>query len=119
MKDNMFGKKKPGNMTDNERDAKMSVVEAMRKMAEDEMGGRLKGLKKVTVASDSEGGLEKGLEKAKEMISPAEEQEEEEGSDEEMASEDEPESDEASMSEEELDAKIEELMKMKEKLKQG
>lgn len=48
--------------------AKMKVVDQMRKMAMDEMGGKLKGLKKVSVASDTEEGLKKGLELAKEKV---------------------------------------------------
>ena len=51
-----------------ERDAKMSVMNDMKQMASDEMGDRLKGLKKVTVASDSAPGLSEDLDKAKELL---------------------------------------------------
>jgi hypothetical protein len=91
------------------------------------MGAKLSGLKKVTVTSDSEEGLEKGLEKAKEML-PSEsadcslhgdacDDESCEGkASKEMESSEE--SDEISeMSEEDLDAKLAELMALKEKMK--
>jgi hypothetical protein len=51
-----------------ERKAKMDVLDHMSKMAEDAMGDRLKGMKKVTVASDSEHGLEEGLDKAHDLL---------------------------------------------------
>lgn len=52
-----------------EKDAKMRAIHEMRKMASDEMAMPLKGLKKVTVASNDPQGLKSGLEKAKEMLS--------------------------------------------------
>lgn len=59
-------KKKSGKeLSPVEKDAKMGVIESMKKMAEDAMGDRLK---KVTVASASKEGLQKGLAKAKEMV---------------------------------------------------
>lgn len=62
-------KKKEGHgLSDVQRKAKMSVVDDMKNMANDEMNGRLSGLKKVSVASDSKSGLEKGLDKAKELV---------------------------------------------------
>jgi uncharacterized membrane protein YvbJ len=48
-----------------EKDARMGVVGALKKAAEGAMAD--KGLKKVTVASDSKEGLEKGLEMAKKV----------------------------------------------------
>jgi hypothetical protein len=51
-----------------EKDAKSSVLEHLKQMASDSIGDKLKGLKKVTVASDSPHGLAEGLDKAKEMI---------------------------------------------------
>lgn len=51
-----------------EQKAKMGVMEDLQKMAHDAMGGKLKGMKKVTVASDSEEGLEHGLDKAHDVI---------------------------------------------------
>lgn len=55
-------------LSDVEKDAKSSVLEHLKQMASDSMGDKLKGLKKVTVASDSPHGLAEGLNKAKEMI---------------------------------------------------
>lgn len=51
-----------------ERKAKMGVMEDMRNMADDAMGNKLKGLNKVTVASDSPQGLRHGLSKAQDMM---------------------------------------------------
>ncbi len=51
-----------------ERKAKMGVVGDLQKMAEDAMGGKLQGLKKVSVASDSPEGLQTGLEHAQHML---------------------------------------------------
>lgn len=109
-------------MSDNEKSAKMSVVEAMRKMAEDQIGGKLKDLKKVTVASDSKDGLEKGLDKAKEMLDRhPEDEESQEQHDPEMEDHESETADEVAsepeMSEDELNEKLEELMKLKEKMK--
>jgi len=78
----MMKKKKGGEMSGIEKDAKSSVIQEMKKMAEDAMGDKMKGLKKVTVASNSPEGIEKGLEKAKEIISQM--PQEEESSEEEM-----------------------------------
>jgi hypothetical protein len=142
--------KSGSSMSPVEKDAKMSVIQAMRDMAQGHMGDRLKGLKKVTVASDDPEGLKAGLDKAKQMLGKGDEEagdsdaadmgdsdgsemedESEEGdeghvgdlmhqamnahehADEgpEMASEDE------HMSEDELDAKLQQLMKMKERMK--
>jgi len=65
MKEFFKSKKK---ISDNERDAKMGVLKEVSSMAGAAMGDKLKGLKKVSVASDSKEGLNKGLEKAKEML---------------------------------------------------
>lgn len=114
------GKKK---MSPVEQEAKMSVVEEMGQMATDAMKDKLHGLKKVTVAAKDKAGLAKGLEKAEEIVegedespegmmahealeTPEEEMEEESA----LASEDEDE-----MTEDEINAKIEELMKLKSK----
>jgi len=72
--------KKGSMMPEHERDAKMSVLEHVRDMAQDMMKGRLDGLKKVTVASDSASGLKEGLAKAKDMLAAKEEGMEEEAS---------------------------------------
>lgn len=127
----MFKKKKDGKgegMDPLEKEARTTAIQAMRKMAEDEMSGKLK---KVTVASNSPVGLKEGLTKAKEMLSkdePMLESEDqdgdmEEGMDHEAAegqAEENSEhggdsgpSDLDGMSEAEIDAKLEELMKLK------
>lgn len=51
-----------------ERDAKMSAVQSLKDMANEAMKGKIDGMKKVTVASDSSEGLEHGMDKAKELI---------------------------------------------------
>lgn len=59
---------KKSKLSDVQQEAKMKVMQAL----SDEMGGamkeKLKGLKKVTVASDSKEGLKKGLEKAEQIV---------------------------------------------------
>jgi hypothetical protein len=97
-----------------EKDAKVRAVQAMRKMASDEMAGPLKqlGAKKVSVMADSEEGLKEGLEKAEEIVEEglpkkldSEEGEEEMG-----------EMEEECKSPEEVDAKIAELEALKAKM---
>ena len=112
MKDMMFGKKKKVEMDPIEKEAKMSAVSAMKQMAEDAMSDKLGGLKKVTVAADSEEGLKEGLEKAEDVV---ESKLEPEMEGEEMESEEG--SELADMSEEEIDKKLQELMALKAKLK--
>ena len=51
-----------------EQKAKMNVVDDLSKMADEAMSDRLKGMNKVTVASDSPEGLEHGLEHAHEAL---------------------------------------------------
>lgn len=114
----MFEKldKKKKNMSPVEKDAKTSVLEGLRGMAEEMMGGKLKNLKKVTVASDSPEGLKSGLMKAEEIMGGAGE-ESEDGSlldaDDSVGAPDEDES----MSEEEINQKLEKLMSLKQKMK--
>lgn len=112
--------------------AKLVALKEANKMASDMMKEDLSGLKKVTVASDSPSGLKAGLEKAEEMIGEGEDKDcsecpgcphctgEQEDEDMEMASESEDEEDEQKATEpmdiDELEAKIQELMKMKSKL---
>jgi hypothetical protein len=55
-----------------EHSAKMDVVKQMRDMAASEMGGKLDGIKKVSVMSNDKEGLEKGLDKAKQILSSGE-----------------------------------------------
>lgn len=68
-----------------EKEARMGVVGALKKAAEGAMAD--KGLKKVTVASDSKEGLEKGLEMAKKVAQKAPEMSEMPESEEHEASE--------------------------------
>lgn len=64
----LMEKKKSAGMHDADRHAKMSVLKHLKSMADDELGSKLHGLKKVSVMSDSESGLEHGLDKAKEVL---------------------------------------------------
>lgn len=64
-------------MPENKKNAKMSVLQDLKKMMDDSIAGDLKGLKKVTVASDSKEGLKEGLEKAEDVLEGQEEMEEE------------------------------------------
>jgi len=114
---------KGSKLSDTEREAKMSVLEDLRKMMEDEMGGHLDGLKKVTVASPDQHGLEKGLETAQDLISHAKDSKETDMSDmlgDEGGEEESPEHEASESpdeeSEEELDAKLAELMAKKKAL---
>lgn len=66
----MKKKDKEEGMSDNERDAKMTAVSAMRDMAAKMMGDKLDSVKqKVTVGASDKAGLEAGLDKAKELVS--------------------------------------------------
>lgn len=66
----MEKKKSDGPMDPKYKDAKMSMLKALRDEMSGMMAGDLKsdGMKKVSVASDSKEGLESGLEKAHEML---------------------------------------------------
>lgn len=92
------------------KNAKMDVLKALHSEMGNLMGEDVKGFKKVTVAAPDKEGLSEGLEKAKEMVGDGEVCSEcgevHEG---EHAMEEE-------MSPEALDAKIEELLKLKEKM---
>jgi len=118
----LIAKKKKGNeeMSPMVKQAKMGILENLRDMADSQMGEKLMNMKKVSVASDSKEGLASGLEKAKEMIeSQADEESSEDESD--MEAMDarnhmEEDAEQAAMSEEEINAKLEELMKLKEQL---
>lgn len=68
MKKMLDKKKGQGKMSEAEKDAKMSVVNHMKDMASKMMGDHVKGLKKVSVASNSGEGLKEGLHKAEEML---------------------------------------------------
>lgn len=74
-------KKKAGSgkeMDPKYKNAKMGVLKQISDMASEAMGNGIKGIKKVEVAADSEEGLQKGLEKASDMVE-GEEPSEDEG----------------------------------------
>ena len=60
-------KEDKGLMSDEEQSAKLAVLKGLRSK-DDSMVNKLKGMKKVSVMSDSSEGLEAGLEKAKEIV---------------------------------------------------
>ena len=106
-------KDKKKEMSGSEKSAKMSVLKDLSSEMAGMMGDKLKGLKKVTVASDSKEGLKEGLSKAEDLLEgklPESSMVSEEDSE-----ESEPEMEEASeempQSKEELLAEIEELKK--------
>jgi len=115
-----------------EQKAKMNVLEQLKKDMQDMMGDKVAGLKKVTVASPDKEGLELGLEKAKSFLGEGE-PESEESEEHELSESPEIESEEhqdhmklalgespqelSEESEEEIDSKIQELLKKKELLK--
>ena len=61
-------KKAKGELSPVETSAKASVLQHLIEDAKQQMGAGLHGLKKVTVASPDEAGLEHGLDKAKELL---------------------------------------------------
>lgn len=63
----MLAKKR--DLSPSERQAKMDVVKDLRDAASEAMNSKMDGLKKVSVLSDSQEGLEHGLDKAKEVVS--------------------------------------------------
>lgn len=117
-----------------EKDAKMSVLQSLHKDMSDSMASKLGGLKKVTVAADSQGDLAHGLDKAKELLGKTPEHDDSEMADDEDESQEDPaeemhespeeelaeehdedpmDHEDAHMSEEELDAKLKQLMALK------
>ena len=114
----MFGKDKMKKMSESEKKAKMTALKEAHGMASDMLKDNLKGLKKVTVASDSKEGLKKGLKKAEDILGEHQSEDEELGEkDEAEASEYEDQQEESEpMDEDEINAQIEHLMKLKEKL---
>lgn len=119
----MFGKNKEG-MSESSKKAKLAALKEAHSMASDMMKEDLSGAKKVSVMSDSKKGLEKGLDMAKKIVdkdSPMGEQEDEDSieSDSMEAAQDgyEDQQDESMpMDEDDIDAQIEHLLKLKEKL---
>jgi hypothetical protein len=108
-----------------EKEAKMSVVDSLKKMAQDHMGDAMKkGMKKVSVLSDSEEGLEHGLDKAKDIVKKLPKAEDEESEPEAYAGEESPEEEAMEedseldhMSEDDINKKLMKLMALKEKMK--
>jgi hypothetical protein len=113
--------------------AKLAALKGAHKVASDMMKDDLSGLKKVTVASDSKSGLKEGLEKAEEMLGEKdcsscpgcpECEGEQDSEDSEMGESEGKEADAYEddqdaaepMDMDELEKKIQELMKLKEKL---
>ena len=108
-----FGKKK--GMSPIEKKAKMNVLKDLNGQSSKLISD---GLKKVTVASDSKEGLKAGLDKAEEIIGENDSEDSEKGikaDDQAEGYEDQQDSAEP-MSEDEIDAKIKELLAIKEKL---
>jgi len=114
-----FGNKDRPKMSENEKKAKLKALKEAHGMASDAMKEGLSGAKKsVTVSADSKKGLQKGLDLAEDLVGEKDEDDQELGEREED-SQDELESaqDESEpMDEDEIDAQIEHLMKLKEKL---
>lgn len=125
-------KDKESKLDDLEKNAKLSVVNALKQAMMNEMGGKLK---KVSVMAQDKKGLEEGLDKAKEILKelpdnekekPEDKEEKnpehemEESSDEEMSehefSDYQDENKEELNDPEEIDKKIQELLKKKEEL---
>jgi len=117
----MMEKKGRSDMSSEEKEAKMNILKDLRGQAMDQMSGNLKGLKKVSVASDTPEGLQKGLEVAKEVAGEAEEVESEEevsGEGTEESPADEIYHAAMAMTPEEIEEEITKLMALKEQKKQ-
>mgnify|MGYP000275874737 FL=1 len=71
-----------------EKEAKLSAIKGMKKMAGDMMTDEIKGMQKVTVAAPDKAGLEMGLEKAEDVVSDLPESLDEEVVEDEDSSED-------------------------------
>jgi ribonuclease HI len=114
-------KKKDGKGIDGlEKEAALNNLMDLKGAVEGMIGDKAKGLKKVTVASNSEKGLEQGLELAKEKLGEMDTEDEigdEEDTENMPDLEQEVSSDKSEMSEDEIEAKIKELLAMKEKMK--
>lgn len=107
-------KKKKEDMDELHKSAKMDAISGLRQTAMDAMKGKLEGLKKVTVASDSKEGIKEGLEKAKEIVEKGPNGEAPEAEEESL----EEESEDGEESKEQLLSELEQKMKELEELKQ-
>jgi hypothetical protein len=99
-----------GKVDPSKLEAKANIMRSLSDELGKDISEDLKGLKKVTVASDSEEGLKEGLEKAEDVL----EGKEEESNESEMENEEEGEESESS---DDLQSKIAELEKQLEELK--
>lgn len=119
--------KKPKAKADDEmkKESKLKAIKEMRSAASEMMGGDIKdgldSMKKVTVAAPDKEGLEKGLEKAKEMLPKMEDMYSEEEETEEGESEQKPFEEEAKEVLAMIDTpdEIEKMIKMLEEKKQS
>lgn len=117
----MFGKK---SMSPSEQKAKLAALKEAHGMASDMMKDGLSGAKKVSVMADSKQGLEKGLDMAKKIVDKDPQVGEDEMEDSELGDSmedaqegfDDQQDESMPMDEEDIDAQIEHLMKLKEKL---
>lgn len=112
-------KKGKSPLSEREKDAKLKVLDEMKGLAEDEISERLRGLKKVTVASDSKEGLKEGLEKAHELLEGQQEEEAEHDPSPEEASEMADEESEEESSEDEIEELEKKLAELKAKKMKG
>lgn len=110
--------KKKKEMSPMEKKAKLGIMEDIQGIASKAMHGKLGGLKKVEVASDSPEGVKEGLDLAKQAIEGSEELSESPEHEESESAEFEAGEDEE-MSEEEIDNKIKELLLKKKSLEQS
>ena len=110
-------------LSDMDKKASLKALGDFRNEAAKLMKDKMNGLKKVTVASDSKEGLKEGLEKAEDLLSKGSDKYSSEQANENFEDRDEhlldemEEECEDTLSEDELDAKIQELMAMKSKMK--
>lgn len=114
----MFGKDKIKGMSESEKKAKLAALKEAHGLASGMMKEGLDGAKKVSVVAGSKEGLKKGLDIAEKVVGEVEDEDSELGEREEAESEgyeDQQESTEP-LDEDEIDAEIERLMKLKEKL---
>lgn len=99
-----------------EKDAKISVLGNLKDLLQKSMGSKLSDMKKVSVVADSKEGLEEGLDEAKEVV----EEVPEEGMEDDMGIEEKkPEVPAEPETAEEIEQKIQELLKKKQMIEEG
>ncbi len=111
--------KNKDSMSDNEKEAKLNVMKELRDSASKMMGDKVRGIKELSVVAPDKKGLEKGLDKAKELIAGEESEESQEHEAMEGESEDSAESEAGSeddkleqMSPEELDEMMKKIQEL-------